>query len=254
MVEPTFPGKHRTPAPDTEYMTTPLDKARRDPASMKGRILAAARLLFGRYGFHGATTRMIAHAVGIDISTLHYHWGEKRDLYKAVITDLDEELRGQLAQIEALVHGRSLRFRLEVAIEHMADWLFAHPEISDMVLQRYFSHTRDEDSLEQRMPLHLANIAMAMGLASDREHVPIEARARVLAVWHSIFNFVSGENLFRPLLAPQRDAYIRLVKETLKFILVPAFAREGAAPPGPAPPLTPNRRRKSHGAQPGRAR
>jgi AcrR family transcriptional regulator len=235
-------------------MATPLDKARRDPASMKARILAAARTLFGRYGYHGATTRMIARQVGIDISTLHYHWGEKRDLYEAVITDLDEELRGQLAAIEAVVHGRSLRFRLEVAIERMADWLFAHPEISHLVLQRYFSRTRDEESLEQRLPLHLANIALAMGLASDREDVPPEARARVLAVWHSIFNFVSGEKIFRPLLASQRDDYIRLVKETLKFILVPAFAREGADPPGPAPRLAPQSRRQRHGTEPGRAR
>jgi AcrR family transcriptional regulator len=36
-----------------------------------------ARKIFGEYGFHGTTTRMIAQEVGIDISTLHYHWGEK---------------------------------------------------------------------------------------------------------------------------------------------------------------------------------
>ncbi|MBW1801886.1 MAG: helix-turn-helix transcriptional regulator, partial [Deltaproteobacteria bacterium] len=36
---------------------------------MKGRILSAARRIFGEYGFHGATTRMIAQEVGIDIST-----------------------------------------------------------------------------------------------------------------------------------------------------------------------------------------
>ncbi|HCX01220.1 MAG TPA: TetR/AcrR family transcriptional regulator, partial [Syntrophaceae bacterium] len=39
---------------------------------MKARILAAARRIFGEYGFHGTTTRMIASEVGIDISTLHY--------------------------------------------------------------------------------------------------------------------------------------------------------------------------------------
>ena len=59
---------------------------------MKARILTAARRIFGEYGFHGTTTRMIARKVGIDISTLYYHWGEKGDLYEAVILDINEDL------------------------------------------------------------------------------------------------------------------------------------------------------------------
>lgn len=45
---------------------------------MKARILAVARKIYGEYGFHGTTMRMIAKEVGIDISTLHYHWGKRR--------------------------------------------------------------------------------------------------------------------------------------------------------------------------------
>ena len=65
-------------------MPTPWEKARMEPDSMKARILAAARRIFGCYGYHGTTTRIIAREVGIDISTLYYHWGEKADLYEAV--------------------------------------------------------------------------------------------------------------------------------------------------------------------------
>jgi AcrR family transcriptional regulator len=41
---------------------------------------------------------MIAQEVGIDISTLHYHWGEKKDLYEAVIlaTSPDTILPGRM--------------------------------------------------------------------------------------------------------------------------------------------------------------
>ena len=56
-------------------MPTPLEKARQNPESMKAKILKSARKLFGEYGFHGTTTRMIASDVGVDISTLYYHWG-----------------------------------------------------------------------------------------------------------------------------------------------------------------------------------
>ena len=58
-------------------MPSTLEKARKNPDSNKARILTAARKLFGEYGFQGTTTRMIAKKVGINISTLYYHWGKR---------------------------------------------------------------------------------------------------------------------------------------------------------------------------------
>ncbi|MBR9979485.1 MAG: TetR/AcrR family transcriptional regulator [Desulfatitalea sp.] len=193
---------------------------------MKARILAAARRLFGEYGFHGVTTRMIAKAVGIDISTLHYHWGDKQELYEAVLTDLSDEIRGKLIEIEALVHGKPLDQRLSVAIEVMCDHLFDNPEAANLVLLSQFSKNRIATTLDARMGRHLANIAVAMGLAVDKANVSARANARVLAVWNAVINFAAGEASFRPLLKLDRDAYVAVVKETLKFILIPAFTRD----------------------------
>ena len=207
-------------------VTSPLEKARQNPDSMKARILASARKLFGDYGFHGVTTRMIAKDVGIDISTLHYHWGDKKDLYEAVITALNEEIRLKLIEIERMVHGKSLATRLEVAIEVMCDYLFAHPETSKLMLLSYFSKTRPDDIPDRGMAEYVTNIAIAMGLAPNRSNISPQANARVLAVWNSVINFASGESLFRPMLNVDRAAYIAVVKETLKFILIPAFTAD----------------------------
>jgi len=208
-------------------MSSPLEKARQAPDSMKGRILSAARRLYGEYGFHGVTARMIAKEVGIDVSTLYYHWGDKQDLYEAVLTDLNEEIRQKLAEIEKIVRGKPIAVRLEVAIDVMCDHLFQNPETSNLMLFSFFSKTRTQSDLDTRMTEHLANIAVAMGLALDKSHVPPQANARVLAVWNSIINFASGENYFRPMLHLDRDAYLAVVKETLKFILIPAFTQAG---------------------------
>ena len=207
-------------------MPTALDIARQAPDSMKARILAAARRLFGEYGFHGVTTRMIAKAVGIDISTLHYHWGDKQELYEAVLTDLSDEIRGKLIEIEALVHGKPLHERLAVAIEVMCDHLFDNPEAANLMLFSQFSKNRITSALDARMGRHLANIAVAMGLAVDKSNVPARANARVLAVWNAVINFAAGEGSFRPMLKLDREAYMTVVKETLKFILIPAFTRD----------------------------
>ena len=209
-------------------MTTPLDKARRDPESMKARILDVARRIFGEYGFHGTTTRMIAQEVGIDISTLHYHWGGKKDLYEAVVTDISKDLRQTLIDVEKVIHGRPLGERLAIAIDLTTDYLFAHPEVSNLILFRYFGKTRYEGNLDFSVPEFTADIALSMGLAPDKRHVSPEVMMKVLAVMNSIHNFISGENFFRPMVNVEKDRYIALVKETLKFIHIPAFAGDMA--------------------------
>jgi len=204
-------------------MPSRLEKARQNPDSMKGKILAAARRIFGEYGYYGTTTRMIAGEVGIDISTLYYHWGEKKDLYEAVIADLNEEIHQQLIEVERIVHGKSLKERLETAIDMMCDYLFAHPEAANLILFRYFNKTRQNVTLDIRVTEYVSNIAIAMGLTLDKNNISAQAKARVLAVWNAVLNFISGEDLCRPILDLDREEYIRVVKETLKFILIPAF-------------------------------
>ncbi len=204
-------------------METRLEKARKDPESMKARILAVARRIFGEYGFHGTTTRMIAQEVGIDISTLHYHWGEKKDLYEAVILDINTDLRRSLIDVETIIHGRPLAERMAIAIDVMTDYLFAHPEVSNLILLRYFGKTRHESSLDFKVPEFTGDIARSMGLTNDSKNIPPRAMMEVLTVMNALHNFVSGENFFRPMTGLQREDYILAAKETLKLILIPAF-------------------------------
>jgi AcrR family transcriptional regulator len=204
-------------------MATPLEKARKDPKSTKGKILSKARTIFGDYGYHGATTRMIAEEVGIDISTLYYHWGEKSDLYQAVVEDVNEDLRIKLVEVEKKIHGLPLATRMEIAIDMIVDFLFRHPEISNLVLFRYFSKTRDEAMVDFRVPELIGDIAKSMGLCNDKSKVPYTISMKVLAMMNSMHNFVSGEDFFLSMLNIERKAYLSEVKETLKFILIPAF-------------------------------
>jgi TetR/AcrR family transcriptional regulator, regulator of cefoperazone and chloramphenicol sensitivity len=208
-----------------------LEKARQDPESMKARILTVARRIFAQYGYHGATTRAIAREVGIDISTLYYHWGEKEDLYEAVIFDMAEDLRQKLREVEKIIHGCPLSQRLDVSIDIMTDWLFDHPEISNLVLLRYFSKTRQEMKWDARVPEFISDIAGSMGLADKNGFASVRSRIRVLALMNAIHNFISGEEFFCSMLALARDEYIPLAKETLKFMFIPAFTGKGPIEP-----------------------
>lgn len=208
-------------------MSSPLDKARRDPESMKARILTVARRLFGEYGFHGTTTRMIAREVGIDISTLHYHWGGKKDLYESVVLDINKDLRHELLEVEAIIHGRPLAERLTISIDVMTDYLFSQPSVSNLILFRYFSKNRYEGNLDFSVPEFTADIAFSMGLSTDRKHVSPETMMKVVALMNSIHNFISGEGFFSPMLGLSHECYVSMVKDTLKFIHIPAFTKAG---------------------------
>ena len=195
---------------------------------MKARILAAARKLFGNYGYNGTTTRMIAGDVGIDISTLYYHWGDKQDLYEALITDINEELQRKFKEVEKTANRHSLAQRIEISIDMLTDYLFEHPEVSNLILNDSFNKSKPEAIPDIKIDDYTANIAIAMDLAQNKTNVSVQAKARILAVWNCVLNFISGENFFRPILDVDREEYLTVIKDTLKFIIVPAFTSDQA--------------------------
>ncbi|MFP4039951.1 MAG: TetR/AcrR family transcriptional regulator [Desulfosudaceae bacterium] len=207
-------------------MATILEKALSQPDSMKARIFSSAQKLFAAYGYDGTTTRMIARDVGIDISTLYYHWGEKKELYQAVLENFNNDIDKKLKAIERDVRGQSLRRRLEVAIDDMCDYLFDNIEVTRLILFSSFMRSRETQDLGVAISDYISNIAVAMGMAMDKSAITASAKARVMAMVLSLFSFTSGENFLRPILAVESDQYVKVVKETLKFILIPAFTRQ----------------------------
>ena len=51
--------------------------------SVRDRILDMAQALFAEHGYSAASTRAIAQGAGVNLAQLHYHFGAKRDLFKA---------------------------------------------------------------------------------------------------------------------------------------------------------------------------
>ena len=193
---------------------------------MKAKILAAARRVFGEYGYHGATTRIIAKEVGIDISTLHYHWGDKKDLYEAVSQDVVEDMRLMLRRIERVVHGHSLEERLRISIDMTTDYFFQHPEMSNLYILWMFSNTREPMSYDDELKGSIRDIARAMGLQEPDGTIALPAEMQVLTTMNSIQNFIAGEEFYRSVLNMTHKEYVPLAKETLKSMLIPLFVSD----------------------------
>lgn len=61
-----------------------------DPEETRREILRAAERAFAAGGYSGATTRQIAGDAGVNVATLHYHFGGKEGLYRAVLADVSQ--------------------------------------------------------------------------------------------------------------------------------------------------------------------
>jgi AcrR family transcriptional regulator len=64
-----------------------------NPDETRREILKAAEESFAAAGFTGATTREVAARAGVNVATLHYHFGNKEGLYRAVI---DRAVAGEI--------------------------------------------------------------------------------------------------------------------------------------------------------------
>lgn len=99
-----------------------------DPLETRRGILRAAEESFAAAGFVGATTRQVAARAGVNVATLHYHFGNKEKLYRAVLEDA--------AQGDVPVAGTSKApaERLTSVVEALWDFGASHPSLPRLSL------------------------------------------------------------------------------------------------------------------------
>ena len=91
-------------------------------AETRQRLLDAAGELFAEKGFRLAGTREICRKAGTDIAAIHYHFGNKENLYEAVLRYADNLL---VDAIPAFAASRSREARLRDMIEWVLAQCFA---------------------------------------------------------------------------------------------------------------------------------
>lgn len=98
-----------------------------NPEETRREILRAAGEAFAAAGFVGATTRAVAARAGVNVATLHYHFGSKEGLYRAV---LREASRGPLPDVPAGTGEETLGRLVEALFAYGAE----RPTLSRLAL------------------------------------------------------------------------------------------------------------------------
>lgn len=167
----------------------------------RARLLDAAEKVFSRLGFEGASVRAINAEADVDSGAIHYHFGTKEELFRAVIKRRGEILSsdrlarlarcedaaGAAPLIEQIVTAYILPYtnpklgsrdeRLRFA--RLRAWLMAeHPGSDPSPLGAEHKHTGQKfiDALSSALP-HLT---------------PEEIRTRYLIMWSSLNTLSAG--------------------------------------------------------------
>ncbi|MEV5571777.1 TetR/AcrR family transcriptional regulator [Spirillospora sp. NPDC052269] len=114
--------------------------------SARARILDVATGLFAELGYDGTSTRLIAEAAGLNIATVAYHVGNKRDLYLAVMERAHQRERAALEEATAdLTPDVEGVMRL---LDRYVDFCAANPDVPALWVHRWLSDASDVAHLE----------------------------------------------------------------------------------------------------------
>lgn len=142
-------------------------------------ILREATRLFAAHGYDGTSTRSIAAAAGLNIATVHYHFGGKRAVYLAVMERAyraeHRALRDAVAAVDT-GDARRTAGSLHLLLDRYLDFCVAHADIPALWMRRWLSDAHDITGMERRFAQPLvAMVTDAFAPAVAAGHIDADA-------------------------------------------------------------------------------
>jgi AcrR family transcriptional regulator len=166
-----------------------------DPAA-RARILEAAETLFAARGFSGTAVRDIASAAEVNPAMIHYYFGNKESLYRAILESAAARVRSLLMETAG---SDSSRERLTRFVDSYAGYILSHPNLARILFREMLAGGKRIKAIAQKYaPVNygLAREAIADGIrrkelrAIDVDLAPISLMGMIV-----VFQF------FRPIIS-----------------------------------------------------
>ncbi len=103
----------------------------------KNQILAAAKQVFGRFGFVKTTLDDVANAVGMKKASLYYYYGSKEELFKDAVKSESDELIGELENkvfTNKNVHAQLITF-IKIRLDYFQKLMNLHNLTVNSILE-----------------------------------------------------------------------------------------------------------------------
>jgi TetR/AcrR family transcriptional regulator len=184
-------------------------------------ILEAAEQVFARAGFQGATMAEIALKAGLPKSNLHYYFGTKAEVYRAVLAHI---LRLWLAETDRITPAADPREALAHYVEAKMRLTAARPDAS-RVFANELLHGAPQigDFLRRELRALVADKAAVIeGWIAAGKMAPVDATHLFFSLWALTQTYADFETqvaavLGRPALVPAD--YRRATEHVLNLVL-----------------------------------
>jgi AcrR family transcriptional regulator len=103
---------------------------------VRGELVTAARDLFLKYGYRAVSSRQVAAAAGANPAMIHYYFGNKHGLYKAM---LEQAIGPGIAQLNAMLEAPPEEASVTRMLETYMRILDANPWIPGLLLREVFT-------------------------------------------------------------------------------------------------------------------
>ncbi|MEW5854108.1 MAG: TetR/AcrR family transcriptional regulator [Myxococcota bacterium] len=154
------------------------------------RILAAALKLFGQWGYDATRIKDVALKAGVNAALVHHYFGDKDDLYQAVLADALKPLK-VLGQ-KLLLKGLPTEMLLAAWVEVLSSYFHRHRDVLWLVTRECMGNARRIRGtvVEALGPIFQATVD---ALREDRKDTNPDVDAAYLvvntlgmvAVWHT---------------------------------------------------------------------
>jgi AcrR family transcriptional regulator len=188
--------------------------ARRDPERNQGRILRAATREFARYGLGGARVDRIAARAGANKRMLYYYYGNKEDLFLAVL----EAAYAQIRNAERTLHLADLDPEEGVRrlVAFTWEYYLAHPEFLTLLNSENLHKARHLRRSRQVPAMHSPFVAMLRevllrGVRAGRFRKGVDPVQLYISIAALGYFYLSNRHTLstifrRPLFAPRHRA------------------------------------------------
>jgi AcrR family transcriptional regulator len=193
--------KERGSSPESAAPKSDLQRTSRSSAT-KERILAAAEEVFAAKGFDGASTRDIAAAARVNISSLHYHWETKERLYYAVFESIYDRVVALVrSSIPDVSDGPPPRSAIiDEAMGSLFDFFSSNPGIVKLLVRRLLEATDRTSDIEREILLPAWGGFAAWTVLGRADLEEIDARIFMLTVHSVLLLFMLDSQQFVTLL------------------------------------------------------
>lgn len=150
------------------------------------RILEAALPVFAQLGFDGASTRKLAEAAGVNVATLAYWFGDKRGLYLAVLTRLNEAMSASFPTTLPMGTGSDF---VEAVVRQAWRFVREHRAPIRLQLRHVLDQGRHAEEVFGQWSAPLMARADQLIVAFRPEWPEADRRVLVLTLLHALVRF-----------------------------------------------------------------